>query len=326
VTDLNDLKVFEKVAALESFSGAARALGIPKSTVSRCIARLEAQLGMRLVQRTTQSVRMTQAGLALKGRCTEILSRVDEAIDYVSGLNTRPKGLLKISVRIGFGYFVLSRILPAFLDRYPGVDVSLELTNRSVDLVAEGIDVLIRMGHMPDSRLIAMGLGTMQRYLCAAPSYLEARGSPQSIEELKDHITIEMPGINGMPPTWRFFKDGHEVKFEIPPRLLVNDPGMIYQLVLNGAGIACISGYLSGPEIEAARLVQLFPEWTLPSVEINVVYASKRGLSPTVRAFVEHMKQTAASGKCWMDDPIARLGKTPLRIRHTSRRALRKAK
>ena len=326
MTDLNDLKVFEKVAALESFSGAARALGIPKSTVSRCIARLEAQLGIRLVQRTTHSVRMTQAGLALKGRCTEILSRVDEAIDYVSGLNSRPKGLLKISVRIGFGHFVLSRILPGFIDRYPGVDVSLELTNRSVDLVAEGIDVLIRMGHMPDSRLIAMGLGTMQRYLCAAPSYLEARGSPQSIEELKDHITIEMPGINGMPPTWKFFKDGHEVKFRIPPRLLVNDPGMIYQLVLNGAGIACISGYLSGPEIEAARLVRLFPEWTLPSVEINVVYASKRGLSPTVRAFVEHMKQTAASGKCWMDDPIARPGKTPLRIRHTSRRALRKAK
>jgi DNA-binding transcriptional LysR family regulator len=326
VTDLNDLKVFEKVAALESFSSAGRALGVPKSTVSRCVARLEAQLGMRLVQRTTHSVRLTEAGLALKVRCTEILSRVDEAIDCINGLNSRPTGLLKISVRIGFGYFVLSRILRPFLERYPGVDVSLELTNRSVDLVAKGIDVLIRMGQMPDSRLIAMGLGTMQRYLCAAPSYLDARGSPQSIEKLKDHITIEMPGINGMPATWRFFNNDHEVKFEVPPRLFVNDPGMIYQLVLNGAGIACVSGYLSGPEIEAGRLVRLFPEWTLPSVEINVVYASKRGLSPTVRAFVEHMKQTAASGKLWMEDPIARLSNTPLRRRHTSKRSLRRAK
>jgi DNA-binding transcriptional LysR family regulator len=326
VTDLNDLKVFEKVAALESFSGAARALGIPKSTVSRFVARLEAQLGMRLVQRTTHSVRLTEAGLALKGRCTEILSRVDEAIDYVSGLNSRPKGLLKISVRIGFGYFVLSRILPAFLEDYPDVDISLELTNRSVDLVAEGIDVLIRIGHMPDSRLIAMDLGTMQRYLCAAPSYLDKLGSPQSIEGLKDHITIEMPDTNGMRPTWSFFNNEHEVKFEIPPRLLVNDPGMIYQLVLNGAGIACVSGYLSGPEIEAGRLVRLFPEWTLPSVEINVVYASKRGLSPTVRAFVEYMKQTAASGQLWMDDPIARLSHTALRRRRDSKRPLRRAK
>jgi DNA-binding transcriptional LysR family regulator len=326
VTDLNDLKVFEKVAALESFSGAARALGIPKSTVSRCVARLEEQLGMRLVQRTTHSVRLTDAGLALKGRCTEILSRVDEAIDYIGGLNSLPKGLVKISTRIGFGCFVLSRILPAFLDRYPGVDVSLELTNRSVDLVADGIDVLIRMGHMPDSRLIAMGLGRMQQYLCAAPSYLKARGSPQSIEGLKDHITIGRPAVNGMPPTWRFVKGGHEVKFAIPPRLVVNDSGMIYQLALNGAGIACVSGYLSGPEIEAGRLVRLFPEWTLPSVEINVVYASKRGLSPAVRAFVEHMKQAAASGQLWMDDSIARLSKTPLRRRHTSKRPLRRSK
>jgi LysR family transcriptional regulator, regulator for bpeEF and oprC len=327
LTDLNDLKVFEKVAALESFSAAGRALGIPKSTVSRCVVRLETQLGTRLVQRTTHSVRLTEAGLALKERCTEILTRVNEAVDYISSLSAVPKGLLKISAGIGFGYFVLAEILPSFLERYPGVDVSLDLTSRSVDLVAEGIDVTIRMGHMPDSRLIATGLGAMHRYLCAAPSYLDRRGSPQTIEDLKDHITIEMPGINGMPRTWIFHKNDRDiVKFEVPPRLLVNDPGVIYRLAVNGAGIACISGYLSGPDIVAGRLVRLFPEWALPPVEINAVYPSNRELSPIVRAFVEHIKKVTTSGQLWMDDPIARLSNTPLPHRYTSKRSVRKVK
>jgi LysR family transcriptional regulator, regulator for bpeEF and oprC len=308
VTDLNDLKVFERVAALESFSAAGRALGIPKSTISRCVARLETQLGVRLIQRTTHSVRLTDSGLALKRRCTEILIHVNEAIDYVSSLSASPKGLLKINATIGFGYFVLSEMLPRFRERYPGVDVSLDLTSRPVDIVAEGIDVAIRMGPLPDSSLIATGLGTMQKYLCASASYLERRGTPHSIKELKEHDTIETPCRNGIPRTWMFYKSDRESEeFEIPSKLLVNDPGMIYRLVVNGAGIACIPGYLAASDIKTGRLVRLFPEWTLPSVEVNVVYPSNRGLSPAVRAFVEHMKQTAVAGKLWMDDPIAQV-------------------
>jgi DNA-binding transcriptional LysR family regulator len=327
VTDLNDLKVFERVAALESFSAAGRALGIPKSTVSRCVARLETQLGVRLIQRTTHSVRLTDSGLALKKRCTDILMHVSEAIDYVSSLSAAPKGILKISATIGFGYFVLSETLPTFLKRYPGIDVSLDLTSRPVDLVAEGIDVTIRMGNLPDSRLITTGLGTMQKYLCAAPSYLDRHGVPQSIKELKKHDTIETPCKNGIPRTWAFYKNAQESdEFEVAPRLLVNDPGMIYRLVVNGAGIACIPGYLSAPDIEAGRLVRLFPEWTLPPVEINIVYPSNRGLSPPVRAFVEHMKQTAKAGKLWMDDPIAKVSQSPLRPRYSSKKSGRKNK
>jgi len=325
VTDLNDLKVFERVAALESFSAAGRALGMPKSTVSRCVARLETQVGVRLLQRTTHSVRLTESGFALKNRCVEILTRVSEAIDYVSSQSTAPKGTLKISAGIGFGYFVLSETLPTFLERYPDIDVSLDLTSRSVDLVAEGVDVTIRMGRMADSRLVTTGLGTMQRYLCAAPSYLHRRGTPQSIAKLKEHVTIEMPAPSGTPRAWEFYKKAREVeKVAIPPRLLVNDPGMIYRLVVNGAGIACISGYLSGPNIESGRLVRLFPEWSLPPVEISIVYPSSRGLSPTVRAFVEHMKQTAAAGKLWMDDPIAKISHSAIRPHNSSKVGRRK--
>ena len=308
LTNLDDLKVFERVAALENFSAAGRALGIPKSTVSRCVARLETQLGVRLIQRTTHSVRLTQSGLALKERCTEILTHVNNAIDYVSSFNTAPKGTLKINATIGFGYFVLSETLPTFLERHPGIDVSLDLTSHPVDLVAGGIDVAIRMGKLPDSRLVAAGLGTMQKYLCASPSYLSCRGVPQSTEELRKHDTIEAPGHNGIPRIWQFYKNGREVdKYEVPPRLLINDPGMIYRLVMKGAGIAGVPGYLSAPDIKAGRLIRLFPEWTLPPVDVSLVYASGRGLSPAVRAFVEHMKETAAAGKLWMDDPIAQV-------------------
>jgi DNA-binding transcriptional LysR family regulator len=327
VTDLNDLKVFERVAALESFSAAGRALGIPKSTVSRCVARLESQMGVRLIQRTTHSVRLTDSGLALKSRCTVILANVSEAIDYVSSLSVAPKGVLKISATIGFGYFVLTETLPTFRERYPGIDVSLNLTSSPVDVVAEGIDVAIRTGALPDSRLIAIGLGTMQKYLCAAPSYLERRGTPQSIRELKEHETIETPCKNGLPRTWMFYKSARErEKFEVPSRFLVNDPGMIYRLVVNGAGIASIPGYLSAPDITAGRLVRLFPEWGLPAVEVNMVYPSNRGLSPAVRAFVEHMKQTAAARKLWMDDSIAEVSHSPLRTHHSARKSRRKSK
>ena len=316
MTNLDDLKVFERVAALESFSAASRALGIPKSTVSRCVARLETQLGVRLIQRTTHSVRLTEAGVALKRRCTEILTRVSEAIDYVGSLSTSPRGALRINSTIGFGYFVLSETLPKFRERFPGVDISLDLTSRPVDLVDEGFDIGIRFGALPDSSLIATGLGAMQKYLCASASYLERRGTPQSIEELIEHDTIETPCRNGVSRSWKFYKNARESEeFKVPPGMQINDPGMIYRMVVNGAGIACVPGYLAASDIKTGRLVHLLPEWTLPAVEVNVVYPSRRGLSPAVRAFVEYMKETAAIRKLWLDDLITDVSPSP----HTSR-------
>jgi LysR family transcriptional regulator, regulator for bpeEF and oprC len=327
VTDLNDLKVFERVAALESFTAAGRALGIPKSTISRCVTRLETQLGVRLLQRTTHSVRLTESGVALKKRCTEILTRANEAIDYVSNMATAPNGVLKISASIGFGYFVFSQTLPGFLERHPGINVVLDLTSRPVDIVAEGIDVTIRIGSLPDSRLIATGLGTMKKYLCAAPSYLDRKGIPQSIKELKEHDTIDAPCNSGIRRTWVFSKGavGDET-VEVAPRLVVNDPGMIYRLALSGAGIASIAAYLATPDIEAGLLVRLLPERSLPSLDVSILYPSSRGLSPAVRAFVEHMKQTAAPGKLWRDDPIARISHSTLRPRYPAKRSTAKRK
>ncbi len=170
--DLNSLRVFEKVASLKSFTGAARALGLPKSNISRSIARLEAELGTRLFQRTTRDVVLTLTGTALLDRSTDIINGLSEALDYVGGLGGQPRGTLKISAGIGFGINVLGEQLPEFLKRYPEIDIALDLESRSADLVAESVDIAVRLGPLADSGLVAVRLGEMRRYMCAAPTYL----------------------------------------------------------------------------------------------------------------------------------------------------------
>lgn len=304
--DLNDLRVFSSVARLGSFSAAAREIGMPKSSVSRGIARLEHALSTRLVQRTTREVRLTASGIMLQERCLGILVRVDEAVDEVGSLAGGPRGLLRVSSGIGFGVNVLANVLPAFIERHPHVSVALDLTSRSVDLVAEGVDVAVRIGPMPDADFVATQLGTIHRYACAAPAYLQRRGEPETIEALAAHDLIEMPGSNGRPRPWSFARtDQMPVTVEIEPRIAVNDPATIHRLVANGAGIGCLSGYLCGPDIAAGRLIQLFPEWRLPPVDVSLVFPSNRELSPAVRAFVSYMKSVSAIGLSWQDDILA---------------------
>lgn len=305
--DLNDLRVFAGVARLNSFSAAARELGLPKSSVSRSIARLERSLHTRLVQRTTREVRLTSSGAALQHRCLAILADVNDAMDYVGSLSSGPRGLLRISAGIGFGVNVLSELLPPFLKSYPEVRIALDLTSRPIDLVAEGIDVTIRFGPLPDSEMVATHLGTIHRYLCAAPLYLTEHGMPETVESLAAHATVDMPSYNGLPRPWMLSSKigGETVTLEIEPRVAVNDPVTIHRLVVNGAGLGCISGYLCGPDIAEGRLVRLLPEWSVPSVDVSLVFPSNRELSPTVRAFVRYMKTASEPGQLWQNDTVA---------------------
>ena len=246
--DLNDLRVFERVAALRSFSAAARALELPKSSVSRSVARFETELRTRLLQRTTREVVLTEAGALLRARCADILANISAAVHLVGDFGSAPHGMLRISAGIGFGVHVLSSVLPQFLERYPGISVSLRLGDRSLDLVGDGIDVAIQMGPLADSQLMARRLGTMERYLCAAPAYLERRGTPSTIEELRAHDRIETPGDSGRPRGWIFFNGtGEAMRFEEKPRLSVNDAVTIHRLIVNGGGVGVLSEFVCGP-------------------------------------------------------------------------------
>jgi DNA-binding transcriptional LysR family regulator len=303
--DLNDLRIFEGVAALRSFSAAARVLELPKSSVSRSIARLERELGTRLLQRTTREVVLTEAGNLLRTRCVDILTSIGEAIALVGGFASAPRGLLRVSAGAGFGVHVMGLVLPQFLERYPEIDVSLRLGNRSIDLLGDGIDVAVHMGPLADSQLIASRLGSMERYLCAAPAYLERRGTPRTIEELRDHDRIETPGDNGRLRSWVFSNEtGQTVRFEEKPRVSVNDAVTIYRLIVNGGGIGVLSGFVCGPDFREGRLVQLLPEWKMPALEVNIVFPSGRTLSQTVRAFIDFLKSSPDLEKLWRTDAL----------------------
>jgi DNA-binding transcriptional LysR family regulator len=299
--DLTDLQVFERVAALNSFSQAARALGLPKSTVSRSIARLEEALRARLFHRSTRRVALTAAGLALRGRARDIVERADEALAHVGGLTEGPRGQIRVNTGVGFGLNVIADALPAFLRRYPEVDVTLDLESRAADLVGEAIDIAVRLGPLPDSALIATRLGAMRRYLCAAPAYIEARGLPASIAALEGHAIIEMPGNDGRARPWRFTRDGEEAHVSLHPRVTVNEALTIHRLVLGGAGIGILSAYLCAPAFADGRLVRLLPEWAPPPVEVSLVFPSKRELSPAVRAFADFLKTISQQSDLWQE-------------------------
>jgi DNA-binding transcriptional LysR family regulator len=302
--DLNDLRVFEKVATVRSFSAAARSLGLPKSNVSRSVARLEEALGTRLFQRTTRNVVLTATGAALKDRSSAIMEKLKEAVDYVGSLTDAPRGHLKIAASIGFGINVLAEQLPEFLRRYPDVDITLELASQPTDLAAKSIDVAVRLGPLSESGMVAIRLGMMDRYLCAAPGYLERRGKPRSPDDICEHDTIEMPAPDGRPRQWRFTRRDETMVVDPQPRICVNEALTIYRLVSNGAGLGMISDYLCAASIKAGRLIRLFPDWTAPPVEVTIVFPSKRESAPTVRAFVDFMKEIGLRDMLWKEDPL----------------------
>jgi LysR family transcriptional regulator, regulator for bpeEF and oprC len=202
-----------------------------------------------------------------------------------------------------------------FLERHPELRVSLDLSTRVVDLLADGVDVAVRLGPMPSSGLIATRLGAMTRHVCAAPAYLARRGIPRSLDELAEHDTVDMPGVDGRPRRWTFTNDRQTRELEITPRTSVNEALTLYKLVRRGAGIGIVSGYLCEPTIAARQLVRLFPEWSLPSVEVSVVFPSKRELDPNVREFVRFMKEVAAPGRSWLKEPVWSARSTTRRAR-----------
>ena len=303
--DIGDLQVYERVAALKGFSEAARALGLPKSNVSRSVTRLEELLGTRLFHRSTREVTLTAAGVALSQRARDIIERAAEAQDFIGSLAHGPRGSIRVNAGIGFGLNVLGPELARFLQRYPNVDVALDLESRSADLVSRAIDVAVRMGPLPDSSLITVRLGSMRRYLCAAPTYLEQRGIPNSVDALKDHDIIEMPGSEGRPREWVFNRGDEQARIARHPRVRVNEALTIHRLVQSGAGLGIVSGYLSTPAFAAGRLVHVLPEWSLPSVEVSLVFPSRRETSPAVRAFADFMKEISLPGGLWRDDTRA---------------------
>lgn len=298
--DIDDLRAFQRVAALLSFSAAGRALSVQKSAISRSIRRLEDVFRVRLFERTTREVVLTEAGRVLLERLDGVVSRIDETVELAASLSSRPAGRIKVSAGIGFGMEVLTKLLPAFCLAFPEITVSLELTNLTCDLVAEQVDVAFRMGPMMDSSLIALRLGSLGCVLCAAPSYLERCGVPKTLEELREHNLLAIPRGDNLPRRWCLLDaEGTAHEFDAPVRLSANDPKALHRMVLHGAGVTSSAKYIALPDIERGTLVRVLPGWTVPSVEVSLVMPASRERSPAVRAFVEFVRQNAVGNPRW---------------------------
>jgi DNA-binding transcriptional LysR family regulator len=286
--DLNDIVVFTKVVETKSFTGAAEALGLPKSTVSRKLAGLEERLGVRLVQRTTRKLALTEIGEAYYARCARIVADVASAEQLVTDMQATPRGRLRATATVDFSTRYLGAIVAEFLAEHGDINVELDATDRVVDLIEDGFDVAIRFGTLPESSLVARRLCSVSLGLCAAPSYLGQRGRPTTVEELDEHDHVLFTPVS-RNQTWTLVHGDASYEFGRPARFASNNYGAVRDIALAGGGIAAMSDFMIADEIAAGTLVQVLPEWTSRPTDVHAVYPARQNLPPRLTLFLDHL-------------------------------------
>jgi len=289
---IDAMQAFVAVADLQGFAPAARKLGLSPSAVTRLIAGLEDRLGARLLQRTTRSVTLTDAGSRYLERARRILADLEEAENSVESERTRPGGRLVVSAPIGFGRLHVSPVISAYLKHYPEVGADLRLSDRMINLVEEGVDLAVRIGHLPDSTLVARHVGEMRRIVVASKDYLKARGEPTRPEEIASHDTIQF-GAMTAAPDWRFVEDGREVRISPSPRFSSNSADAAIQYAEAGGGLTRVLAYQAAASLKAGRLTIVLAKFEQPPLPIHIVYPTSRLLSANVRTFIDLVTEVA---------------------------------
>jgi DNA-binding transcriptional LysR family regulator len=296
---LETLRVFRKVADRQNFSAAARELGLSNAAVSKHIARLEADLGARLIDRTTRRMSLTEAGRAYFDRCVRILDDLAEADQAVGRLSAAPRGLLRVTAPASFGVPHLSRLMPEFMARHPELSVDLSFNDRFVDLVGEGVDLAVRIRtDLPDSQLVVRRLAPVERVLCAAPAYIARRGEPRHPRELGDHDCIVYT-LSTTPGEWRFEGPDGALTVPINGRFRCNNGQAMLAAAEAGIGIALSPIFSVAGALRAGRVKPLLTEWQAPAHALYLVYPPGRHLSPKVRAFADFLAERFAPPVDW---------------------------
>lgn len=290
--DLNDMIVFSAVAQAGSFSSAAAALGMPKSTVSRRISSLEAQLGVRLIQRTTRKLSLTDAGADYAERCRVIQLAADEANEALQSAGDRPRGLLRITAPYEIGRNEITAVLADYCRNYPDVEVEALYTDQIINLVGEGFDLAIRTGDLIDSSMVARRLGPTQRFLCASPDYVARKGAPAEPLELPDHdiVVFDAPAALG-GTKWILTGPEGDIEVVVRPRISVNDFPSVAQMVRQGLGIGLIASWVCYEDLRARRLVRVLEAHTPKEKSIYAVYPSRRLMSAKLRVFLDLLSE-----------------------------------
>ncbi len=283
------MQLFVRIVESGSFSAVARELGMIQPTVSKQMTVLEEQLGVRLLNRTTRRLSLTEAGREYYERCQRILDEVQELETEVAGLQNRPTGTLRVNTPVAFGHAHMLSLSLAFQRRYPGLAIELSLDDRYVDLVQEGIDVAIRFGKVVDSQLVARHVGSSARVCVASPAYLAAHGTPKLPAELAGHNCITYTYL--FTNEWPFEGADGARSVKVTGDFRANSGMTIRGAALEGVGIASVPAFLVREDIETGRLEQILPQYAPAPIRISAVYPSARLLSRKVKLFVEYMQQ-----------------------------------
>lgn len=292
--ELADIRAFARIADLGSVSAAARSLNLPKSTISRALARLELAVGAMLVDRSTRHLRPSEAGVLFRPYAMRILTDVDEAGTALDNFAGAPRGTLRVSAPFTFVVAILSPMLPSFLARYPEVRIVVDVENRVIDLPLVPVDLVIRAsGALPDSDLIARHLLTTEAWTCASPGYLAERGVPSDIAELDLHALI---AYSDQPTTWSYrTPDGAIQQIEFRPANVVSDSVALIPMLAGGAGIGRLPDFIARDAVARGTLVRLFPEAEGDVFAVHALYTSHRSLSAKVRVFIDALIEHLAT-------------------------------
>lgn len=294
IEDLDDVRVFVQVVQSRSFTGAARQLGLPKSTVSRRIAQLEQQLGVRLLHRTTRTLHLTDVGELYYARAERVITELEAAERDVLAMQAVPRGRLRITAPADLRY--LARLITGFQERHPEVEVFASLTQRTVDLVGEGFDLGLRAGRLSDSSLVAKKLADLRSGLFASPTYLARKGTPQSLSELSEHACALFSRRDTRGEFRLLDERGHSVTVPVTAAIAGDDFGFLRDAALCHAGIALLPFFLGAPEVDAGTLQRVLPSYEGRRSALNAVYPSPEHLTPKVRAFIDHARAALQEG------------------------------
>ncbi|CAM3202654.1 LysR family transcriptional regulator [Corallococcus sp. ZKHCc1 1396] len=286
--DLNELLVFARVVQAGSFTAAARGLRMPKSTVSRKVSELEERVGAQLLQRTTRKLNLTEVGRTYYAHCERIVAEAEAAELAVTRLQAGPHGLLRVTTPLSVNF--LAPLVSRFLERYPEVQLELLCTDRAVDLMAEGFDLAVRAGRLPDSSLMARRLGDIARVVVASPAYLQEKGAPRTPADLGKHDCL-LFGTALEGHVWTLHAGGRAVEVKVSGRLVVNEPDMLHAVTVAGSGVALVPGLNCVEDLAAGRLQRVLPDWSSTGAPVHAVYPPTRHHVPKVMAFVDFLRE-----------------------------------
>ncbi|WP_180727107.1 LysR family transcriptional regulator [Paraburkholderia sp. PGU16] len=286
-----EMEVFVAIVDRGSFTGASEKLGMSAPTVSRALNSLETRVGAQLIARTTRSIRPTDAGMFYLEACRRVLDTIADAESNIAAEQSKPAGTLTVSAPVLFGQRFIAPLINAYANSYPDVSVNVVYVDRTTRLIEEGVDIAIRIGHLGDSSVFAVPLGSVSRRTYAAPAYLDALGEPVHPRQLSDHHCVSFTGVTH-PLEWLYYENGSRLPVRVRPRMIVDLAPAAVMAAVDRVGITQLLSYQAAPEVLSGSLQRILAAFEPESIPVNLLHVERKGTSMKIRSFVELVTET----------------------------------